>query len=63
MKNIAYSLLGIAGMMLVTIIIWGILTLFSMGISEKTFIIIIFGGIASLGLIGRLIYVAKDSRK
>jgi hypothetical protein len=63
MKNIAYSLLGIAGMMLVTIIIWGILTLFSMGFSEKTFIIIIFGGIASLGLIGRMIYVAKDSRK
>jgi hypothetical protein len=63
MKNIAYALLGIAGIMLVAIIVWGILTLFSTGMSEKTFIILIFGGIACLGLIGRIIYVAKDSRK
>ena len=63
MKNIAYVLLGIAGIMLVALLIWGIMTLFSMGISEKTLIIIIFGGIASFGLIGRLIHVINDSRK
>jgi len=63
MKNIAYTLLGIAGIMLAALLIWGIMTLFSMGISEKTLIIIIFGGIACFGLIGRIIYVAKDSRK
>ncbi len=63
MKNIAYILLGIAGIMLAILLIWGILTLFSMGINEKTFIIIIFGGIACFGLIGRIIHVAKDSRK
>lgn len=63
MKNIAYTLLGMAGIMLATLLIWGILTLFSMGINEKTFIILIFGGIACFGLIGRIIYVAKDSRK
>jgi len=63
MKNIAYLLLGIAGIMLVTILIWGVLTLLSVGISEKTFIIFIFGGIACFGLIGRIIYVAKDSTK
>jgi hypothetical protein len=63
MKNIAYILLGIAGIMLATLLIWGILTLFSMGVNEKTLIILIFGGIACFGLIGRIIHVAKDSRK
>lgn len=63
MKNIAYALLGIAGILLASLLIWGILTLFSTGINEKTFIILIFGGIACFGLIGRIIHVAKDSRK
>lgn len=63
MKNIAYILLSVAGIMLVALLIWGIMTLFLMGLNEKTFIIIIFGGIACFGLIGRIIYVAKDSRK
>jgi hypothetical protein len=63
MKNIAYILLGLAGIMFVALLIWGFMTLFSMGINEKTLIIIIFGGIASFGLIGRIIHVAKDSRK
>jgi hypothetical protein len=63
MKNIAYILLGIAGIMLVTLLIWGFMTLLSMGINEKTLIIVIFGGIASFGLIGRIIHVAKDSAK
>ena len=63
MKNIAYILLGIAGIMLAILLIWGIMTLFSMGINEKTLIIVIFGGIACFGLIGRIIHVAKDSRK
>lgn len=63
MKNIAYIFLGIAGIMLVALLIWGISTLVSMGINEKTLIIIIFGGIAFFGLIGRIVHVAKDSRK
>ncbi len=63
MKNIAYILLGIAGIMLAILLIWGIMTLFSMGINEKTLIIVIFGGIACFGLIGRIIHVAKDSRR
>ena len=63
MKNIAYILLGIAGIMLAALLIWGIMTMFAMGISEKTLIIIIFGGIGCFGLIGRIIHVAKDSRK
>ncbi len=63
MKNIAYILLGIAGIMLIAFVIWGVMSLFSMGINEKTLIIVIFGGIASFGLIGRIIHVAKDSRK
>ena len=49
--------------MLVALLIWGFMTLFSMGINEKTLIIVIFGGIASFGLIGRIIHVAKDSAK
>lgn len=63
MKNIAYILLAIAGLLFAALLIWGIMTLFSMGINEKTLIVIIFGGIACLGLIGRIIHVAKDSRK
>lgn len=63
MKNIAYILLGIAGLMMIAFIIWGIMTLFSIGMNEKTVFILIFGGIASFGLIGRVIYVIKDSRK
>ena len=55
--------LGIAGIMLIALLIWGISTLVSLGINEKTLIIIIFGGIASFGLIGRIVHVAKDSRK
>jgi hypothetical protein len=63
MKNIAYILLGIAGIMLIALLIWGFMALLSMGINEKTLIIVIFGGIASFGLIGRIIHVAKDSVK
>ena len=63
MKNIAYFLLGIAGIMLAGLLVWGFMTLFSMGINEKTLIIVIFGGIGCFGLIGRMIHVAKDSRK
>jgi uncharacterized membrane protein YuzA (DUF378 family) len=63
MKNIAYILLGLAGLMLISFLIWGVMALFSMGINEKTLIIVIFGGIASFGLIGRIIHVAKDSTK
>ena len=63
MKNIAYILLGIAGIMLAALLIWGVMSLFSIGISEKTLIIVIFGGIGCFGLIGRIIHVAKDSRK
>jgi hypothetical protein len=63
MKNIAYILLGIAGIMLIALLIWGFMALLSMGINEKTLIIVIFGGIASFGLIGRIIHVAKDSAK
>lgn len=63
MKNIAYVLLGIAGIMLASLLIWGAMTLFSVGISEKTLIIAVFGGIACFGLIGRIISVAKDSRR
>jgi hypothetical protein len=63
MKNIAYILLGIAGLMLIAFIIWGMMTLFSIGMNEKTVFILIFGGIGCFGLIGRVIYVMKDSRK
>ena len=63
MKNIAYFLLGIAGIMLAGLLVWGFMTLFSMGINEKTLIIVIFGGIGCFGLIGRMVHVAKDSRK
>jgi hypothetical protein len=63
MKNIAYILLGIAVIMLIALLIWGFMALLSMGINEKTLIIVIFGGIASFGLIGRIIHVAKDSAK
>jgi uncharacterized membrane protein len=63
MKNIAYVLMGIAGILLIGFLIWGITSLMSMGINEKTLIIIVFGGIASFGLIGRIITVAKDSTR
>lgn len=63
MKNIAYVLMGIAGVLLIGFMIWGITSLMSMGINEKTLIIIVFGGIASFGLIGRIITVAKDSTR
>jgi hypothetical protein len=63
MKNIAYILLGIAGLMMVSLIIWGVMTLFSIGMNEKTVFILIFGSIGCFGLIGRVIYVMKDSRK
>ena len=63
MKNIAYILLGIAAIMLAALLIWGVMSLFSIGINEKTLIIVIFGGIGCFGLIGRIIHVAKDSRK
>ncbi|MCU0468058.1 MAG: hypothetical protein MUF58_05605 [Arcicella sp.] len=63
MKNIAYVLMGIAGVLLIGFLIWGITSLMSMGINEKTLIIIVFGGIASFGLIGRIITVAKDSTR
>lgn len=63
MKNIAYILLGITGIMLTALLIWGAMTLFAIGISEKTLIITVFGGIVCFGLIGRIITVAKDSRK
>jgi hypothetical protein len=63
MKNIAYILLGIAGLMMISLIIWGLMTLFSIGMNEKTVFILIFGSIGCFGLIGRVIYVMKDSRK
>ncbi len=63
MKSIAYILLGIAGLMMIAFIIWGMMTLFSIGMNEKTVFILIFGGIGCFGLIGRVIYVMKDSRK
>ena len=63
MKNIAYILLGIAGMMMTAFVIWGVMTLFSIGMNEKTVFILIFGSIGCFGLIGRVIYVMKDSRK
>jgi hypothetical protein len=63
MKNMAYILLGIAGLMTISLIVWGVTTLFSIGMNEKTVFILIFGGIASFGLIGRVIYVMNDSRK
>jgi hypothetical protein len=63
MKNIAYILLCVIGIKLTALIIWGVMTLFSIGMNEKAVFIVIFGGIASFGLIGRVIYVMKDSRK
>jgi hypothetical protein len=63
MKSIAYILLGIAGLMMTAFVVWGITTLFSIGMNEKTVFILIFGSIGCFGLIGRVIYVMKDSRK
>ena len=63
MKTIAYILLVVAGVMLVAFFIWAILSLFEIGLSEKTLFAIIFGCIASFGLIGRVIFVAIDSFK
>jgi prolipoprotein diacylglyceryltransferase len=63
MKNIAYGLLIIAALMLGALIIWGLQYLYTIGINEKTFIMLVFGGIATMGLIGRVFYVASDSFK
>lgn len=61
MKNIAYILLAVAGLMLLAVLAWAITSLFDFGLNEKTIMMVLFGGIAGVGLIGRVIYVAKDS--
>ncbi len=61
MKNIAYILLAVAGLMLLAALFWLISSIVSFGMNEKTILMLLFGGIAGVGLIGRIIYVAKDS--
>lgn len=61
MKNIAYILLAVAGLMLLAVLAWAITSLFDFGLNEKTIMMVLFGGIAGVGLISRVIYVAKDS--
>ena len=63
MKNIAYILLSIAGLLTTALIIWGIMALFAIGMNEKTVFILLFGSIGCFGLIGRVVYVMKDSRR
>lgn len=65
MKNIAYILLVVAIIATVTLITWGAIALFDStnGFNEKTFFILLIGGIISVGLIGRVVIVFKDSRK
>lgn len=65
MKNIAYILLVVAIIATVTLITWGAIALFDStnGFNEKTFFILLIGGIISVGLIGRVVIVIKDSRK
>lgn len=63
MKTIAYGLLIVGGLMLVAFLIWAIISIYEIGLSEKTLFIIIFGCIAGFGLIGRVIFVAMDSIK
>ena len=60
MKNIAYVLLGIVGLITIALITWVIITLFAIGMNEKTVFILIFGGIGCFGLVGRVIYVMRD---
>ncbi len=61
MKNIAYILLAVAGLMLLAVLAWALTSLLDLGLNEKTILMLLFGGIAGVGLIGRIIYVAKDS--
>ncbi|MET3125038.1 hypothetical protein ABID42_000126 [Arcicella rosea] len=61
MKNIAYILLAVAGLMLLAVLVWALTSLFDFGLNEKTIMMVLFGGIAGVGLISRVIYVAKDS--
>lgn len=65
MKNIAYILLVIAIISTVALITWGAIALLDStnGFNEKTFFILLIGGIISVGLIGRVVIVFKDSRK
>ncbi len=65
MKNIAYVLLGFVTLLTVTLIAWGLIALFGStgGINEKSIFILIIGGIVSIGLIGRVIVVMKDTFK
>ena len=63
MKNIAYILLGITGLLTTALIIWGIMALFTIGMNEKIVFILIFGAIGCFGLIGRVVYAMKNSRK
>lgn len=60
MKNIAYVLLGIVGLITIALITWVIITLFAIGMNEKTVFILIFGAIGCFGLIGRVVYVMRD---
>ncbi|MEA5403127.1 hypothetical protein VB776_09390 [Arcicella sp. DC2W] len=61
MKNIAYILLAVAGLMLLAVLVWAFTSLVDFGLNEKTIMMLLFGGIAGVGLISRVIYVAKDS--
>jgi len=61
MKNIAYILLAVAGLMLLAVLAWALASVFDFGLNEKTIMMVLFGGIAGVGLISRVIYVAKDS--
>ena len=61
MKNIAYILLAVAGLMLLAVLAWALTSLLDFGLNEKTILMLLFGGIAGIGLIGRVIYVVKDS--
>lgn len=65
MKNIAYILLIVAIVATIALVAWGAITLLDStnGFNEKTFFILLIGGIISVGLIGRVVIVIKDSRK
>jgi hypothetical protein len=65
MKNLAYILLIVAIVATVALITWGAITLFQTtnGFNEKTFFILLIGGIISIGLVGRVIVLIKDSTR
>ena len=64
MKNIAYILLSIAILMTIALLIGVVVFLFSIGMkAEKVILLSFFLAISCFGLIGRVIFVIKDSRK